>query len=101
MFDYNKLKKVFEDKLFHEQYKEITDIFKVYLKNGNSCKVLLNCLKEASLEIRKEQTIESLNKEASMLTDIVKEALENGYLVYTDKDYIENYVEDYRKIGNN
>lgn len=34
-----------------------------------------------------------------MLKEIVSFALENNYLVYTDEEYVKNYIEDYRKIG--
>lgn len=99
MFDYEKLKQVFKSKLYVEQYEETKKIFMVYLNNGNDCKKLLNCLKDASKEIRINQTIESLNEEAKMLKEIVSFSLENNYLVYTDEEYIKNYIEDYRKIG--
>lgn len=99
MFDYEKLKQVFKNKLYVEQYEETKKIFMVHLNNGNDCKKLLDCLKDASKEIRINQTIESINEEARMLKEIVSYALENNYLVYTDEEYVKNYVEDYRKIG--
>lgn len=100
MFDYSKLKNDFENKLFHEKYETIINIFKVYLENGNDCKELLECLKSASLEIREKQTLDSINKEANMLKDIFIYASQNKYLD-ADLDYVEGYIEDYRKMGNN
>lgn len=100
MFNYSKTKEVFKDKLFHERYDEVYKIFLVHLQNGNDAKELLNCLKEASLEIRLNQTIDSIEIEEHLVAKIFGYLLENNYLFKDDEEYTLSYIEDYRKMGN-
>lgn len=94
--DYNKLKEVFKDKIYHERYDEVYNIFGQYLSLNKDPKTLLSCLKEASLETREDQTLESMKEEARIFSTLKAQQL----LTEKDANYVEEYVEDYRRVGN-
>ncbi len=98
--DYNKLKEVFKDKIYHERYDEVYNIFVQYLSLNKDPKTLLSCLKEASLKTRENQTLESMKEEARMLSRIFSALKAQQLLTEKDANYVEEYVEDYRRVGN-
>lgn len=98
--NYNKLKEAFKDKIYHERYDEVYNIFVHYLSLNKDPKTLLSCLKEASLETRENQTIESMKEEARILSRILSVLKAQQLLTKKDANYVEEYVEDYRRVGN-
>ena len=94
------LKEAFKDKIYHERYDEVYNIFVHYLSLNKDPKTLLSCLKEASLETRENQTLESMKEEARMLSRIFSALKAQQLLTKKDANYVEEYVEDYRRVGN-
>ena len=96
--DYNKNKKDFCKKLHYERYEDVYSTFNLYISLGKDPKEMLNCLEDASLEERSGQTIKSLQEEAKMLSRIFADLKEKELLTSKDAKYVEDYVEDYRRL---
>ena len=102
MKNYKKLEEDFKNKIYQTRYEDVVSIFKVYLDlNPQDVKEILNVLKNASLKTRKKQTIESVeNDESKMLKEIFLYIREKNLLTSEDVDYVQNYIEEYTKVGN-
>lgn len=102
MKNYKKLEEDFKNKIYQTRYEDVVSIFKVYLDlNPQDVKEILNVLKNASLKTREKQTIESVeNDESKMLKEIFLYIREKNLLTSEDVDYVQNYIEEYTKVGN-
>ena len=102
MKNYKKLEEDFKNKIYQTRYEDVVSIFKVYLDlNPQDVKEILNVLKNASLKTREKQTIESVeNDESRMLKEIFLYIREKNLLTSEDVDYVQNYIEEYTKVGN-
>lgn len=96
--DYNKTKKDFYKKLHYERYEDVYSTFNSYISLGKDPKEMLACLKDASLEARGGQTIESMQEEAKMLSRIFADLKKKELLTSNDVKYVEDYIEDYRRL---